>query len=45
MKDGRLLAFGPTREVMTSELLSETYDHPVDIFERDGRLIVMPLRR
>ncbi|MGC4932611.1 heme ABC transporter ATP-binding protein [Gordonia sp. DT30] len=45
MTDGRLLAFGPTREVLTSELLSQTYDHPVDIFERDGRLIVMPVRK
>lgn len=45
MKDGRLLACGPTREVMTSELLSRTYDHPVEILEQDGRLIVLPKRR
>lgn len=44
MKAGHLLAFGPTREVMTSELLSQTYDHPVEIFERDDRLVVLPRR-
>lgn len=44
MKDGQLLAYGPTREVMTGSLLSHTYDHPVEVFERDERLVVMPLR-
>lgn len=44
MKDGALIAFGPTREVMTSDMLSATYDHPVDILEHDGRLIIMPKR-
>ena len=44
MKDGKMLAFGATREVMTAELLSRTYDHPVEVFERETRLVVVPLR-
>ncbi|MEP9391570.1 heme ABC transporter ATP-binding protein [Gordonia sp. VNK1] len=45
MKDGHLRAFGATRAVMTTELLSETYDYPVEILDRGGRLIVIPRRR
>ncbi len=45
MKDGHIVAYGETREVMTETLLAYIYDHPVDIFERDGRLIVLPQRR
>ncbi|MFT4125839.1 MAG: heme ABC transporter ATP-binding protein [Gordonia sp. (in: high G+C Gram-positive bacteria)] len=44
MKAGKLLAFGPTRDVMTAALLSETYAYPVDVFERDGRRVVLPVR-
>ncbi|MDL9936271.1 ABC transporter ATP-binding protein [Gordonia sp. ABSL1-1] len=44
MKSGELLAFGPTREVMTPELLSQTYDHPVEVIEHEGRLVVLPRR-
>lgn len=44
MKQGRLLAVGPTREVMTPALLTETYDHPVQVIEHDGRLVVLPHR-
>lgn len=44
MKEGKLLAAGPTREVMTPELLTETYDHPVEVIEHDGRLLVLPHR-
>ncbi|AFR48687.1 heme ABC transporter ATP-binding protein [Gordonia sp. KTR9] len=44
MKDGRLLASGPTSEVMTVDLLSRTYDHPVEVIEHAGRRVVLPVR-
>ncbi|PKZ67247.1 heme ABC transporter ATP-binding protein [Gordonia terrae] len=44
MKDGRLLAIGPTSEVMTVDLLSRTYDHPVEVIEHAGRRVVLPVR-
>ncbi|MXP22464.1 heme ABC transporter ATP-binding protein [Gordonia sp. HNM0687] len=46
MKDGHLLADGPTREVMTAELLSDTYDHPVEIWDHpaSGQPIIVPRR-
>ncbi|NDZ93384.1 heme ABC transporter ATP-binding protein [Streptomyces sp. SID6673] len=46
MKDGHLLATGPTREVITADLLSETYDHPVEIWDHpaSGQPIVVPRR-
>lgn len=45
MKDGRLLAIGPTAEVMTVDLLSRTYDHPVEVIEHAGRQVILPVRR
>ncbi|MFE0747465.1 heme ABC transporter ATP-binding protein [Gordonia sp. NPDC058843] len=45
MKDGRLLAIGPTSEVMTVDLLSRTYDHPVEVIDHDGRQVILPVRR
>lgn len=44
MKDGLLLDAGPTREVMTSELLSSTYDHPVRVIDYERDTIVLPVR-
>ncbi|MFW0784681.1 heme ABC transporter ATP-binding protein [Gordonia sp. CPCC 206044] len=46
MKGGHLLAEGPTRDVMTAELLSTTYDHPVEIWDHpeSGQPIVLPRR-
>ncbi|GAC68966.1 heme ABC transporter ATP-binding protein [Gordonia soli] len=47
MKDGRLLAEGPTREVFTADRLSATYDHPVEIWDHpdSGQPVVIPRRR
>ncbi|MDS1112777.1 heme ABC transporter ATP-binding protein [Gordonia westfalica] len=44
MKHGELLAVGPTDEVMTAELLSRTYDHPVEVVDHGGRRIILPER-
>ncbi len=40
MKDGSVLAHGPSREILTPELLLETFDTPFDTFEHNGRLVV-----
>lgn len=47
MKDGHILAEGPTRAVMTAELLSSTYDHPVEILDHpeSGQPVIVPRRR
>nr|WP_139025877.1 heme ABC transporter ATP-binding protein [Gordonia neofelifaecis] len=46
MKSGRLLATGAVDEVMTAELLSETYDHPVLVWDhpQTGERIITPAR-
>ncbi|MFW0796337.1 heme ABC transporter ATP-binding protein [Gordonia sp. CPCC 205515] len=46
MKDGHILAQGPTRDVMTAELLSSTYDHPVEIWDHpeSGQPVIVPRR-
>ncbi|WP_372493232.1 heme ABC transporter ATP-binding protein [Gordonia alkaliphila] len=46
MKGGRILADGTVDEVMTAELLSTTYDHPVTVARHpeSGELIVSPDR-
>lgn len=47
MRDGQILADGATRDVMTAELLSQTYDHPVEIWDHPdtGAPVIMPRRR
>ncbi|RIJ76920.1 heme ABC transporter ATP-binding protein [Nakamurella silvestris] len=44
--EGRLQAVGPPAEVLTSELLSRVYRHPVDVLTRPGSadLIIAPRR-
>ncbi|QMU19454.1 heme ABC transporter ATP-binding protein [Gordonia rubripertincta] len=44
MKHGELLAVGPTDEVMTAELLTHTYDHPVEVIDHGGRRVILPER-
>ncbi|SNS53423.1 iron complex transport system ATP-binding protein [Micrococcales bacterium KH10] len=46
LSHGRVRAVGSPREVMTSELLSEVYEHPVEVIDRnDGSgPIIVPVR-
>lgn len=44
LSHGTVRADGPPAEVLTSELLSEVYAHPVDVIEHDGNLLVVPVR-
>jgi iron complex transport system ATP-binding protein len=37
LRDGRLVAAGPADEVLTSELVSACFDHPIRISRTDGR--------
>ena len=37
MKEGRIIADGPKREVLTEDILSEAYGTPVFLSEREGR--------
>lgn len=41
---GRVRADGPPSEVLTGELLTEVYGHPVDVVRHDGALVVVPVR-
>ncbi|GAB4586118.1 heme ABC transporter ATP-binding protein [Nocardia sp. IFM 10818] len=43
---GRIAADGPPREVLTGELLSRVYQHPVDVFDHPvtGAQLVLPAR-
>lgn len=40
MRTGRLVAAGPVEEVLTSDLVSETYRHPLRIRRANGRWLV-----
>lgn len=44
LSHGSVRADGPPAEVLTSELLTEVYAHPVDIVEHGGHLLVVPVR-
>ncbi len=41
---GRLLSLGPPTQVLTASALSEVYGVRVEVIERDGTLLVVPLR-
>ncbi|MGY1637037.1 ABC transporter ATP-binding protein [Geodermatophilus sp. SYSU D00742] len=42
MRDGHLIAHGPTDELMTPELLRKVFDVDVEVHELDGRRIGVP---
>ncbi|WP_193605660.1 heme ABC transporter ATP-binding protein [Nocardioides dongkuii] len=44
LAEGRVRADGPPADVLTGDLLSEVYGHPVDVVEHAGRLVVVPVR-
>lgn len=46
LDQGRVRADGPPREVLTGELLSEVYRHPVEVMVRPGtgEVVVLPVR-
>lgn len=46
LADGRVVADGPPAEVFTSDLLSRTWRHPIEVFPhpRTGALLVLPVR-
>ncbi|ROO84409.1 iron complex transport system ATP-binding protein [Actinocorallia herbida] len=46
LSDGRLTACGPPAEVLTADLLTEVYGHPIEVVPhpRTGRPLVLPLR-
>ena len=41
---GAVVADGPPRTVLTDELLSQVYEHPVRVVDVDGGLVVVPVR-
>jgi len=42
LKDGKIVATGETRDVMTSQLLSDVYEVNFDVMEKDGRRYFFP---
>lgn len=46
MSDGQIAAVGRPAEVLTSELLSRVYEHPIEIWThpRTGEVVVLPVR-
>ncbi|WP_040808522.1 heme ABC transporter ATP-binding protein [Nocardia concava] len=46
LENGRIAADGPPREILTPELLTRVYQHPVDVFDHPvtGAQLVLPVR-
>ncbi|MGY5766435.1 ABC transporter ATP-binding protein [Brachybacterium sp. DNPG3] len=44
IRDGRVHAAGPAREVLTTELVSSCFDHPIAIEHHDGRWAARAVR-
>lgn len=44
LQGGRVRASGTPAEVLDPALLGEVYEHPVDVIEHGGRLLVVPVR-
>lgn len=45
LAEGRLVAVGTPSEVLTAQAVSRVYGVDVEVIERDGTLLVVPLRR
>jgi len=45
LSDGVVAADGPPAAVLTDELVSRVYQHPVRVVDVDGSLVVVPVRR
>jgi iron complex transport system ATP-binding protein len=45
VSEGRLVALGAPHEVLTAQTVSSVYGLSVEIIERDGRPLVVPIRR
>ena len=41
---GEIAADGPPEDVLDADLIGKVYEHPVDVIEHDGRLLVVPSR-
>lgn len=44
MSQGRIRALGAPRDVLVAEVLDEVYQHPLDVIEHAGALLVVPQR-
>lgn len=44
LEKGRVAAQGTPREVFTADLVSRVYEHPVDVIDHDGHLVMVPKR-
>lgn len=44
LRSGAVAAVGTPKDVFTTELISAVYDHPVDVIEHQGRLVMVPRR-
>jgi iron complex transport system ATP-binding protein len=47
LESGRLAAAGPPRDILTTDLLTQVYQHPVEVIDHPvtGAQLVLPLRR
>ncbi|GAA5051078.1 heme ABC transporter ATP-binding protein [Nocardia callitridis] len=47
LASGRIVADGPPRRVLTTDLLSEVYEHPVEVLDHPvtGAQLILPVRR
>lgn len=45
LSKGRVRADGAPAAVLTSELLSEVYEHPIQVIDHAGSLVVVPVRQ
>jgi iron complex transport system ATP-binding protein len=41
MREGKVLAAGPTADILTAEHLTQTYSVPVRVVEVDGRRVIL----
>lgn len=44
IREGRIMADGPVEQVITTENISECFDHPIDIGRRNGRWVATASR-
>ena len=42
LKNGKTMAYGPIKQVLTQDVIERTFEHPVTLLENDGQMVIVP---
>ena len=42
LKNGKIMAYGPVKQVLKQDVIERTFDHPVTLLETGGQMVIVP---